>query len=159
MGNNKGSNPTPVQQETICRVVREGSYLSTACKIAGLRFTLVRSWLRRGSEALEAEAHEGTQVPDELLLLADFVRAFESADGQAEHEAVQRLIHPANVLELKAVVKWLGLRHPINWAGRKAIEVIQETGSTNAEPISDEKLDKMLGKFFGQAPGKAPVNG
>lgn len=101
---------TPELQTKICKYMRDGNYLTTACQAVGIDTVTFNSWLHRGEE----EQKNGGGM------YYDFLIAIKNAEAEAEDELV-KVIREAGVVkkEWLPAMTMLERRHRERW-GRPA---------------------------------------
>jgi hypothetical protein len=103
--------------QTICGLLREGSYFEPACRIAGVNVETGREWLARGDGR-----HHRPPTPETIA----FAEAVAIASAHAEHDAVRVVISGHRGWQGPA---WfLARRFPARWAERQVREADARRG-------------------------------
>jgi hypothetical protein len=105
---------TPEVQERVCAAVRAGNYMEAASAFAGVTYTTVRSWLRRGKGARRGK-------------FLGFLRAVQKAQADAEATVVAqwRQACPDN---WQACRDFLARRYPDRWGPKERQEITGKGG-------------------------------
>lgn len=101
---------TPEVQKAICKLIAEGNYLDTACKLVGINFTTFRRWILQGEHDMDGKFYE-------------FSEAVKQAEAIAESERV-RLILAAGKKDgdWKANAWYLERKYPEKWGRKERID-------------------------------------
>jgi len=113
---------TPERQEKICQLLRDGNYISVACKIAGISHKTFTRWLKRG----ESEK-TGKYVK--------FVKAVKKAEAENEARAVT-IIQQAMPKSWQAAMTFLERKYPQRWARREYVEA--KIGNEDGKEIREK---------------------
>lgn len=123
---------TPDVEDRICELVRQGNYLSTAARAAGVGYATVKTWMSRG-----------TQEGDEHELHRAFRAAVQRAERESEQELVAMVRNHAKE-DWRAAIALLERRAPKRWSKNSNVKV-------------DGKIEhKGLGEFLSTAFGDDP---
>ena len=125
--------------QLLLAAIQEGSYLETACKLAGLSKVTVYDWIKRGETGEEPHA--------------TFLNALQKAEAQAEHEMV-RAVRKAGQKEAfwAAAATHLERRHPDRWGKR------QTDNSTPAIVVNVHQVGDGEVKVGVQVTGLSPAS-
>ena len=53
---------TPELQAKICKLIADGNYLDTACKLVGINFTTFRRWILQGEHDMDGQFYEFSEA-------------------------------------------------------------------------------------------------
>mgnify|MGYP000952696926 CR=1 FL=1 len=129
----KPSKLTPEAQETICRLTREGKFLSAAATKAGVHRDTVYGWLERGEADPPAEGDE---------IYVEFARAFRDAEADMEVWAIEQICE--KVKGWQAIAWLLERRWPARYSARALVQH-EHTGKIQHEHTHD--ADALLARI------------
>jgi transposase len=141
----KGGRPTkltPELQEELCKVIRAGNYIETACAYVGINKSSVYDWMKRGAREKQRIAAEGKKKPTKRELpFVEFSNAIEKALSHSEVRDVA-IIGKAAEQNWQAAAWRLERKFPDRW-GRKDKQQIEHSGKDGGpiETSHTEKLD------------------
>jgi hypothetical protein len=92
---------SPTIQETVCKFIAQGNYVSVACAAAGISPDALSDWRKRGASGEEP--------------YAAFVAALEAAEIEAETRMVN-IITSSAPEDWRAAAHWLGRARPARWS-------------------------------------------
>jgi hypothetical protein len=131
--------------QTICGLLREGSYFEPACRLAGVNVETGREWLARGEGRHHRPPTDATRA---------FAEAVAAASAQAEHVAVRTVVSghrgwqgPAWFLARRFPARWAErplIRAEEQRAGEEILGVIQRFVNNDALDLTDEQRDAAL---------------
>jgi len=122
---------TPELTENLCRWLRAGNFVQTACDMEGISQSIFYEWMRRGER--------GWQVDREPVDYVEFLDTIKKAIAQVETVTLHELRQGPQNWQAKAW--WLERRHPDKWGNRgKSTTVNYNVDVSN---LSDEMLERI----------------
>lgn len=149
MSDSKGGRPTkltPEVQETICRLTREGKFVSAAAVKAGVHRNTVYGWLELGEADPPAEGHEE---------FVAFARAFRDAEADMEIWAIEQIA--AKTKGWQAIAWLLERRWPDRYSARALISH-EHTGKVQHQHQHTHDADALLARINALAAQCASVS-
>lgn len=128
---------TPERHEQIIEAIRNGAYLESAARAAGVSPSTVYLWLERG--------HRGEEP------YSEFLEAYLIADAEAENAVVAVITTKALEGDARAAVAFLERRHRSRWGRfsnpREADDHVRELGRYDPDvpppsPAEDEEEEE-----------------
>lgn len=123
-------------QNNVCKYIRNGNYLQTAARLAGIHISTFHIWMNRGREE-----EEGIYV--------DFLEAVEKAESFAENQYLERIREAANgnsdIKPIWNAAAWyLERKYPDKWGRRERLD-LKHSGKFDQEVKLDifMELDKL----------------
>src|SRR5262249_43526879 len=143
MAGGRPSKLTPELQEAICKSIREGNCLSTACRCARISYRTFRNWMVKGRKAKKGQFRQ-------------FFQAIDQAEAESEAAAVKAWQSqiPRN---WQAAMHWLARRFPERWSPQaKEIADLRRTLTELGKVVDGGRLPEGAGAATGGRAGTGP---
>lgn len=140
---------TPEVRKILLAAVRDGEYMTSACRKARIGEPTLRHWLTIGEaaqKAIEEAAIKGEEAPELSEQEAEFVQFYldvYQAEGVSEGEGVKEVRTAGRDGNWVATMTWMERRFPQRWKKREQTEHVGPGGG----PIQHEEIDNSAGKL------------
>lgn len=120
--------------EEMCKLIKEGNYVKTACAKVGISYPVHYRWIHKGRNGVAP-------------IYVQYMRRIQQAEAEMEARIVKSWTDQVN-FDWHAAKEFLGRRFPDTWGGRENV-VVKHTGlvthnvnvSFDFSKLNDEELD------------------
>lgn len=128
--------------DSIVGMLRAGSFVETAAEACGLEASIVRGWIRLGTEA-------GSPY-------AQFRRDALAAIAESEANGIAEVIKAGVAGNARVLIWWLERRHPHRWGARsrnvrEELDGILDRIESLEPELGAEVIDRVLGVVAGES--------
>lgn len=140
---------TPEVRKIIVQAVKDGEYMTSACRKARIGEPTLRHWLTIGDNAnklLEEAAIKGEDPPELTEVEAEFMQFYldvYEAEGINEGDAVKELRDAGKDENWVASITFLERRHGRRWRKHETTEHVGPGGG----PVQTEQVDNSAAKL------------
>lgn len=138
---------TTERQAQIVEALRNGNYIETAARYAGITPQAFWKWMKRGTEERQAIEDGADPNPDEEIYV-DFVDAVEKARGQSEMRNVGLIQKAAVDGTWQAAAWFLERSYPKRWGRSDRLEHVGADGGPVAVSVSLDELEAKVAEVL-----------
>lgn len=142
-GKGRVSKLTPEVQETVCRLVREGNYLSTAARAAGICDATRILWMNKAKEEV------GCGITSSIYI--DFFVAVQEAEAVAQRQLLCQVAQAAQEPKLWGAAAWILERRWASMFGRNDKTKLEVTGADGDSIKHEVKVNVVRVEDIAQA--------
>lgn len=145
----RGTKLTPVVQDRIVLALRGGNHFETAALFAGVSFSALKDWLRRGAKEQERQ-DQGERVDPIEEPYRLFTTEAHKALAAAEVKALLTVTKASEQGDWKASAWILTHRHPSRWGNQVRLEgseeqpVVVKESRIDVRKLSTSALEELL---------------
>ena len=138
---------TEERQGELCRYLRDGNAISTACALVGIGESTYHAWRERGTAELERvkEGHVNCRVRKDERPFVEFLEATTRARAKGEQQHVKNIVTKSEE-DWRASAWFLERSRPERWGKKQKLEhsgEITHAHEINWSELTDEQVEAL----------------
>jgi transposase len=138
---------TPDRQNQICEALKQGNYIETSARYAGITPQGMYKWMNRGN-AERSRINDGDAPQPKETMYVDFVEAVEKARAQSEMRNVGLINKAAMDGTWQASAWWLERSFPKRWGRSDRVEHTGADGGPLEVQVTMDELEEKVGQLL-----------